>query len=137
MKHFPLRLVTPNRELFNGEVEHVRLPGQSGHFGVLAGHAPLLAILHVGAGNFRVPDGKERAFALTGGYAEVLPEGVTVIARTVEFPEEIDAARADEARKRASGRIKSHERGTDLDRARSAYARAQLRLNLSRLTARS
>ncbi len=132
MNPFPLRIVTPTREVWSGDVEHVRMPGVEGHFGVLSGHAPFLSILDIGAGQFRAA-GTTRTVAITGGYAEVLPEGVTVIARTAEFVDEIDISRAEKALKRSAERIHDLAKGVDHDRARRAHARAQLRVNLAHL----
>lgn len=131
MKSFVLKVVTPTRELFNGDVEHVQLPGSEGLFGVLAGHAPMLSLLGIGAARFRATGG-ERFLAITGGYAEVLGDNVTVIARTAEFVEEIDIARAEVSRKRAADRIAANPAGTDLARARTAFQRALVRLSLAR-----
>jgi len=130
VKTFALKVVTPNHEVFNGEAEHVRLPGAEGFFGVWAGHAPLLSILEIGAANFRSA-GAERTLAITGGYAEVLGDTVTVIARSAEFVEEIDVARAEISRKRALERLSAHEPGIDGHRAQAAIRRALLRLSLA------
>lgn len=135
MKTFALKVVTPNREVFNGQAEHVRLPGAEGFFGVWAGHAPLLSILEIGAANFRA-DGAEKTMAITGGYAEVLGDTVTVIARSAEFAEEIDAARAEASRKRALERLSAHDPAIDGPRAQAAIRRALLRLSLTARSAR-
>ena len=132
MKPYTLRIVTPTREVFNADVEHVRLPGLQGYFGVWASHAPFLAILDVGAAEFRAGTGT-RYLSLSGGYAEVLGNRVTVIARSAEYVEEIDAKRAESARKRAADRLMAHDPGTDLARAQAALRRSILRLNLSKI----
>ena len=75
--HFSL--VSPQRELFSGEVDQVDAPGTEGDFGVLAGHAPFMTTLK--EGQVRVYDaGKVRAFAVRGGFADVTPEGLTILA---------------------------------------------------------
>lgn len=131
MKTFALKVVTPTREIFNGEVEHVRLPGVEGFFGVWSGHAPLLSLLDIGPATFR--EGKtERTLTVTGGYTEVLGHTVTVLARSAEFVEDIDAARAESARKRAADRLAARDAGIDMARAQAAFRRALLRLNLVR-----
>lgn len=131
MKTFSLKIVTPTRELFNGPVEHVDLPGIEGHFGVLANHAPLLSLLDIGVGTFRSPD-TTRVFVITGGFAEVSGEGTTVISRSAEFVEEIDVGRAESSRKRAAERLAAHAPGTDALRAQAAFQRAILRLKAIR-----
>lgn len=136
MKTFLLKIVTPNRELLSQAVEHVLLPGADGYFGVWAGHTPLLAILDIGATKFRSPD-SERSVTLSGGYAEVLPDSVTVIARSAEFAEEITIDRAEAARKRALDRLTSRPAGTDVLRAKSAMGRAMLRLDQARQAGKS
>ena len=136
MKSFALKIVTPTRELLNSQVEHVMLPGAEGFFGVLAGHVPLLAILNIGTARFRSPD-TERTVFLSGGYAEVLGDGVTVIARSAEFIEEIDVNRAESARIRAADRLAAHAPGTDVKRAQDALLRALLRLEQARKFKRS
>ncbi|MBI4178322.1 ATP synthase F1 subunit epsilon [bacterium] len=136
MKTFTLRIVTPNREIFNGEVEQTWLPGAAGYFGVLADHAPLLALLDAGAGYFKGPQ-SEHILAVTGGYAEISENVVTVLARSAEFLEEIDADRADKARGRAADRLSAGAPNIDRDRARSALRRAQVRLNLIRAKRRA
>ena len=133
MKPFTLKIVTPSRELFNAPVEYVGLPGIEGKFGVLSSHAPFLSILGVGAGNFRAADNKRRTFTITGGYAEVLGDTVTVLARGSEFVEDIDVARAEECRKRAMERLAARADGMDQARAQAALQRALLRINLSRM----
>ncbi len=131
MRTFDLEVVTPTREAFHGQVEYVQLPGVQGSFGVLGGHAPFLSILAIGAARIRTPE-KERILAITGGYAEVLGNCVTVLARTAEFVEEIDGDRAERARKRSADRLAALQSGLDRDRAEASYHRALLRLNLFR-----
>lgn len=136
MKSFTLKVVTPTRELFNGSVEHVWLPGVEGYFGVLADHAPFLSILNVGVAKFRSSAG-EKILAVTGGYAEVSENTVTVLARSAEFAEEVEAGRAESSLRRASDRLASRPAGTDVERARAALSRAQLRVGLSKTTRKS
>jgi len=88
-----LELVTPQRLVLSEEVEEVRLPGVLGEMGVLPGHTELLTALGTGPLAY-TQGGKERRAALQGGFAEVLPDKVTVLARVAEFPEEIDVAAA-------------------------------------------
>lgn len=127
---FTLKVVTPTRELFNGAVEHVRLAGVEGHFGVLAGHAPLLTILDIGPAEIRLADRTQRTLTVNGGYSEVLGDGVTVIARSAEFIEDINVERAEKAKKRAIDRLAERATSLDVPRAEAALRRSLLRLNL-------
>jgi F-type H+-transporting ATPase subunit epsilon len=88
-----LELVTPERQLLSEQVDEVRLPGLLGELGVLPGHTPLLTSL--GTGPLTYIDGSEqRRLAVQGGFAEVLPDRVTVLARVAETPNQIDVAAA-------------------------------------------
>lgn len=125
-----LELATPTRLVVSEEVDEVVVPGAEGYFGVLPGHAPFLALVGVGEVMYRTGRA-ERYLAVSGGFAEVGPERVTVLAETAERPEEIDVARARRARERAEGRL--GVRGgepVDYPRALAALARAQSRLQV-------
>jgi F-type H+-transporting ATPase subunit epsilon len=90
MATFHFDLVSPEALVFSGEVEHVVVPGSEGEFGVLAGHAPLVAMLRPGI--LRILGAGERRIMVLGGFAEVSPEGLTVLADTAVPVEEVDAA---------------------------------------------
>jgi len=126
-----LELATPTRLVVAEDADEVVVPGIDGYFGVLPGHAPLLALL--GAGELTYRAGRaERYLAVSGGFAEVGPDRVTILAETAERPEEIDPARARAARERAEGRLAARG-GDEVDypRALSALARAQVRLQVA------
>ena len=126
-----LELATPTRLVVSEEAAEVVVPGIDGYFGVLPGHAPLLALL--GAGEVAYRTGRtERYLAVSGGFAEVGPDRVTILAETAERPEEVDPARARAARERAEGRLAARG-GDEVDypRALSALARAQVRLQVA------
>jgi F-type H+-transporting ATPase subunit epsilon len=126
-----LELATPTRLVVSEEADEVVIPGADGYFGVLPGHAPLVALLGAGEVTYRV--GRlERYLAVSGGFAEVGPNHVTILADTAERPEEIDAARARAARGRAEGRLAARG-GEEVDypRALRALARAQTRLQVA------
>lgn len=126
-----LELATPTRLVVSEEAAEVVVPGIDGYFGVLPGHAPLLALL--GAGEVTYRAGRtERYLAVSGGFAEVGPDRVTILAETAERPEEVDPARARAARERAEGRLAARG-GDEVDypRALSALARAQVRLQVA------
>ncbi len=126
-----LELATPTRLVVSEPADEVVIPGVEGYFGVLPGHAPLLALVGVGEVMYRAGRA-EHYLAVNGGFAEVGPDHVTVLSETAERPEEIDTARARAARDRAEGLLS--ERGTqevDYPRARAALARAQARLQVA------
>jgi F-type H+-transporting ATPase subunit epsilon len=126
-----LEIVTPERSLLNAEVDEVQLPGSEGYFGVLPGHTPLLAELHVGEMWYRI--GQEKHFlAIAFGFVEVLPERVTVLAQIAERPEDIDVARAEAAKQRAQERLGSAPGAAiDFERARVALAKSSIRLQVA------
>src|SRR5512140_631234 len=95
-----LVVVTRDRKLLDGPADEVVLPGESGYFGVLPGHTPLLGILRVGAMTYR-EGGTEHRFVLAGGLAEVLPDRVIVIAYDAYSEDEIDAAEAERQKEEA------------------------------------
>jgi len=126
-----LELATPSRPVVSEEADEVIIPGFDGYFGVLPGHAPLLAML--GAGEVTYRTGRaERHLAVSGGFAEVESDRVTILADTAERPEEIDTARARAARERAEGRLAARgAEEVDYPRALRALARAQTRLQVA------
>lgn len=125
-----LEIVTPDRLLVREQVEEVEIPGAEGYFGVLPGHTPLLAALAVGEMWYR--KGQERTYlSIAFGFAEVLPDRVTILARLAEKAEEIDPERAEAARKRAEERLAHAKADIDYDRARVALMKAMTRLHVS------
>ena len=117
-----LELVTPERLLLSEEVDEVILPGYEGEFGVLPEHTPYLAILNIGVLRYR-KGSETRRIALGGGFAEVTPERVVVMADTAERAEEIDVERARRARERAEAALK--ELSLDDETYAKAYAALQ------------
>ena len=126
-----LLLVTPERRLVDEVVDEVQLPGLEGYLGILPGHAALLTELGVGEMSFR--RGNETHYAtVIGGYAEVLPDRITVLAEIAERAEEIDEDRARAARERAEKRLaKAGDPDTDWNRAAAALKRALVRLQVA------
>ena len=125
-----LEVVTPERLLVSEQVDEVQLPGAEGYFGVLPGHTSLLATLQVGELWYRV--GQERRYlAVAFGFAEVLPDRVTVLAQLAERPEDIDVPRAEAARKRAEERIAKPQVDVDFERARIAMMKSLIRLQVA------
>lgn len=126
-----LELATPARLVVSTGADEVVVPGAEGYFGVLPGHAPLLALL--GVGEVRYRSGREEHYlAVCGGFAEVSADRVTILAESTERPEEIDVARARAARERAESRL-ALRGGEDVDvaRAMTALRRAETRLQVA------
>jgi F-type H+-transporting ATPase subunit epsilon len=123
-----LDVATPTRLLISGEADEVVVPGAEGSFGVLPGHAALLSLVGTGEVMFRT--GREEHYlAVSGGFVEVGPSHVTVLAESAERPEEIDVPRARAAQERADRRLRAPVvEETDVDRALGALARARSRL---------
>jgi F-type H+-transporting ATPase subunit epsilon len=127
--HIHLEIVTPDKLLVREEVDEVEIPGSEGYFGVLPGHTPMLASLTVGEMWYR--KGQERFYlGVAFGFAEVLPDRVTILAQMAERPEDIDVARAEAAKKRAEARITQLKSDMDYDRARAALMKSLMRLQL-------
>jgi F-type H+-transporting ATPase subunit epsilon len=126
-----LELATPTRMVVAETVDEVVVPGSEGYFGVLPGHAPLLATLGIGELTYRIGR-DERHGAIAGGFAEVRNDKVIVLADTAEVPQDIDRARAERARDRAEQRLSGRAQDeTDYARAAAALARAQTRIQIS------
>jgi F-type H+-transporting ATPase subunit epsilon len=124
-----LQIVTPDKRLVREQVDEVEVPGTEGYFGVLPGHTPMLAALAVGEMWYR--KGQEKTYlSLAYGFAEVLPDRVTILAHLAERAEDIDPVRAEEARKRAEARL-ANARDVDYERARSALMKSLARLQVS------
>ena len=128
----PLRLeiVTQERRVYSADdVEMVIAPGAEGEMGILPRHAPLITALQEGAMRVKRQGGAEEVLAIHGGFMEVLPDQVTVLADAAERAEEIDLARAEEARQRAEELMKQHREGkVDYVRAETALRRSHVRL---------
>jgi len=126
-----LELATPMRLVVAETVDEVVAPGSLGYFGVLPGHAPLLATLGIGELSYRVGR-EERHLALVGGFAEVRNDKVIVLADSADRPDEIDRARAERSRERAERRLAGGAQADiDFARAQAALARALARLQVA------
>ena len=129
---FKLTIVTPDREFFNEEAEMVEFNTTEGEIGVYAGHAPLTVIVKPGI--LTITQGETvRNAALHAGFVQILPEEITILAEIIEWPQEIDAERAEAAKQRAEGRIAERTANIDLDRAQAALMRAIARINAAGL----
>jgi len=125
-----LEIVTPDRALVAEQVDEVEVPGSAGYFGVLPGHAPLLASLQVGELWYR--KGQEKYYlAIAFGFVEVLPDKVTVLAQIAERAEDIDLRRAEQAKARAEERMAGGNPDIDFERARVAMMKSLIRLQVA------
>lgn len=129
-KVFSLRIITPDRHFYEGEVEMVEFNTTEGQIGVLPGHIPMTVIIKPGIMTIYETGKEEKRAAIHAGFAEILPDQVTILAEIAEWPEEIDVARAEAAMERAQARIQEKASGTDMMRAETALLRAMARINL-------
>jgi F-type H+-transporting ATPase subunit epsilon len=126
---FQLEIVTPERLLVSDVAEEMQIPGKNGYLGILPQHAPLITELGVGEISYR-KGADTQHLAVAWGFAEVLPDKVTILAETAEKAEEIDVQRARQAKERAEARLKQ---AADVDylRAELALERAITRLQVA------
>ena len=126
-----LDIVTPERLAYSDQVDAVVLPGGEGEMGVLPHHAPLISTL--GAGELRLRKaGAEESFAIVGGFVQVLPDKVVVMAETADIASEIDLEKAQEARRQAEQTLEGgYVEGADLAAARAALQTALLRIRVA------
>jgi F-type H+-transporting ATPase subunit epsilon len=126
-----LVIVTPERQLLREKTVEVQLPGENGYLGILPGHAPLITELGIGELSYHDANGKESEhIAIIRGFAEVLPDRVTVLAETAERADEIDLQRAKDALARAEKRLAANDPNIDWDRANIALQRALIRIQV-------
>ena len=126
-----LEIVTPERLVYEDEVDSVNVPGIEGELGILPHHAPLLSIL--GFGELRIrKGGAEESFAIVGGFVQVRPDKVVVMAETADLAAEIDLEKAQEARREAERALETgYSEGADLSAARAALQTALLRIRVA------
>ena len=130
-----LEVVTPEKQVVNDLAQIVMAPGSMGEFGVLAGHTPFMTSLNTGALHYRDENGKDQYVFVSGGFAEALPDKVTVLAESAEAMEDIDPERAKEAMERAEKRLADERAKEEVDRARAraALERAVMRIKIAGL----
>ena len=126
-----LEIVTPERLAYSDTVDSVQLPGSEGELGVLPHHAPLVSTLGVGELRIR-KGGSEESFAIVGGFLQVRPDKVVVMAETADLASDIDLEKAQEARREAEKALESgYHEGADLATARAALQQALLRIRVA------
>ena len=128
-RNFELKIITPDRVFYEGEAVMVEFNTTEGEIGVLPGHIPLTVIVKPGILNITETEGDKEA-ALHAGFAEILPDRVTILAEIIEWPEEIDEERAEAAKERAEERLRSRTPETDIMRAETALQRAMARIEV-------
>jgi F-type H+-transporting ATPase subunit epsilon len=129
-QNIKLSIVTPEKEVVSDDCQIVMAPGSVGEFGVLSGHTPFLTSLKIGSVRYTDGSGKEHVVFVNGGFSEVLPDKVTILAESAERKEDIDVKRAEEAKGRAEKRIAEGGKDLDMVRAQAALARALQRLRI-------
>jgi F-type H+-transporting ATPase subunit epsilon len=126
-----LEIVTPERLAYSGQVDSVQVPGSEGEMGILPHHAPLVSMLGIGELRIRA-GGTEELFAIAGGFVQVRPDKVVVMAETADMASEIDLERAQEARREAERAIETgYNEPADLAAARAALQQALLRIRVA------
>jgi F-type H+-transporting ATPase subunit epsilon len=127
-----LEVVTPEKSVVSDEAQIVMAPGELGEFGVLSGHTPFMTSLKVGTVRYEDAGGTERFIFVSGGFAEALPDRVTILADSAERRKDIDIERAKSALQRAEDRLAdTSDKNVDYTRARAALARAINRIRLA------
>jgi F-type H+-transporting ATPase subunit epsilon len=128
MANIHVDVVSAERSIFSGEAKFVALPGESGELGILHGHTPLITRIRPGSVRIEKADGDEEFVFVAGGYLEVQPDRITVLADTAIRGHDLDEAKALEAKKRAEEAM--HNRGTEFDLAlaQSEFAMAAAQL---------
>ena len=127
---FQLEIVTPEKMVVKDVAEEAQIPGSNGYLGILPGHAPLITELAVGEITYR-RNAITHHLSVAWGFAEVLPDKVTILAETAERPDEIDKQRAVEAKRRAEQLLQSGSTEVDYTRAQDALQRAETRLQVA------
>jgi F-type H+-transporting ATPase subunit epsilon len=126
-----LEIVTPEKQIFSGDVDSVVVPANTGYLGILPGHAPLLAELGIGEISYKAGEQAEYIFC-SWGFLEVLPDRVVLLAQTAETASDIDVKRAEEAKARAEKLLTSKDPAVDFGAAELALLRAISRINAAK-----
>lgn len=127
---FQLEIVTPEKMVVKDVAEEIQIPGRDGYLGILPGHAPLITELAVGEVTYR-KSGQTYYLSVAWGFAEVLPDKVTILAETAERPEEIDVKRAQESKRRAEEALQTGKTEADFTHAEDALKRAETQLEVA------
>ena len=128
-KQFKLEIISPDRSFYNGAATMIEYRTTEGEVGVYAGHIPMTQIIAPGVLTITEGDGTKKQAALMSGFVEILPEKISILAVTIEWPDVIDKQRAQKAKDRAEQRLKSGDNSLDMVRAELALKRALVRLS--------
>ena len=128
---FKLEIITPERTFFSGMVESIILPTPDGLMGILKGHEPIVAAIEIGTVKIQT-EGKWRECSTSDAFMEVRPDEVIIFAQAMEWPEEIDLARAQAARERAEERLRQQRSYQEYTQSKIALARAMVRLRVGK-----
>lgn len=129
---FKVKIIAPDREFYEGDAEMLELRTTEGEIGIYKGHIPLTSVIAPGIVRIHEAGGEIKYAALHSGFIEILQDSVTVLAEVVEWPEEIDINRAEEARIRAERRIAERDSATNIPRAELALKRAIARIEITK-----
>jgi F-type H+-transporting ATPase subunit epsilon len=127
---FQLEIVTPEKMVVKDTAEEIQIPGKDGYLGIRPGHAPLITELAVGEITY-IKNRQIHYLAVAWGFAEVLPDKVTILAETAERPQEIDVKRAQESKQRAEDALRNGKTEADFTHAEDALKRAETRLEVA------
>jgi F-type H+-transporting ATPase subunit epsilon len=127
---FQLEIVTPEKIVANVPAEEAQIPGKDGYLGILPGHAPLISELGVGEITYR-SGGASHHLAVAWGFAEVLPDKVTILAETCERSNEIDVGRAESAKQRAEWELSRNDADVNYAQAAADLLRAETRIDVA------
>ncbi len=125
---FHLKITSPDRIFYEGDVKMVEINTTEGQIGVLPNHIPLTSVLAPGVCYLHIPDGDPLVCAIHGGFFEILQDSMTILAEVCEWPDEIDVQRAEEAKDRAEKRLSDKRDDTDIARAILALKRSAARI---------
>ena len=128
-KQFKLEIISPDRLFYDGAATMIEYRTTEGEVGVYADHVAMTQIIAPGVLTITEADGTEKKASLISGFVEILADKITILAETVEWPEEIDRERAEAAKKRAEDRINGPKDCIDVARAELALQRALIRLS--------
>ncbi|MBQ1172649.1 MAG: ATP synthase F1 subunit epsilon [Lachnospiraceae bacterium] len=126
---FKLRIITPDRVFYEGEAEMVEFNTTEGEIGIYKKHIPMTVIIKPGILTI-TEESETKTAALHAGFAEILPDQVTIMAEIIEWPVEIDQDRAEQAKERAEERLQNKTPETDIARAETALLRAMARIEV-------
>lgn len=129
METFTVEIITPDRVFYTGEAGMIEFNTEAGEIGVYPRHIPLTTVIRPGIVTIHEEAGEKKA-AVHAGFAEILPDRVSIMAEVAEWGEEIDLERAEAAKKRAEERIAAKAEETDMDRAELALKKALVRIKL-------